>query len=99
MPAELIELACNATIEAIHKPSFDYAGKILEGWAAEQIRTLPEAESALQRRREKSSQAFKEKQLARGAQTNRFHNFEERETNYDELFPGDIVNVDHRAPV
>ena len=95
MPAELVELACSATIEAIHKPSFDYAEKILEGWAAGNIRTLPEAEEALRRRREESSRQYREKQLERGARKNAFANFEQRDTSYEALFAGDIVNADH----
>ena len=32
--------ACNRTMEAIHKPSFQYADRILEEWHKNGIRTL-----------------------------------------------------------
>ncbi|WP_243009135.1 DnaD domain protein [Clostridium sp. AM58-1XD] len=73
--------ACNRTIEAIHQPSFQYADKILSEWKKAGVRTLEDVEVLAGRRKKTGATAPAKKQ----AQTNRFHNFEQRNTDYDAL--------------
>ena len=73
--------ACNRTIESIHQPSFQYADKILSEWKKAGVRT-PEDVEVLAGRRKKTGAAAPAK---KAAQSNRFHNFEQRNTDYDAL--------------
>lgn len=73
--------ACNRTLEAIHKPSFQYAEKILSEWKKAGVKGLKDV-SALDEKH--SSQG---RQAVRGTkkQVNQFHNFEQRDTDYDSM--------------
>ncbi|MCD8083731.1 MAG: DnaD domain protein [Clostridiales bacterium] len=78
---ELVVEACNRTMEAIHTPSFSYADKILEGWKKAGVRNLRDVSAMDEKRRSrerKGTKAVKPKQ-------NQFHNFDQRNTDYDSL--------------
>lgn len=82
--SEMIGLACGKTISAIHKPSFEYADKILSSWK-EQGAFTPEAAAALDSKRRGSKKQAAEPATGRGAAGNRFHNFDQRQYDYDAL--------------
>ena len=42
---EIVVEACNRTMAAIHKPSFQYTDKILEGWKKKQVKTLEDIQA------------------------------------------------------
>lgn len=96
---EMVLEACNRTITAIHNPSFEYADKILAEWKKSGIRTLTDLKEQDAKRsaaREENTQS-REKRLQKydtavSSQGNRarrapnqFHNFEQRDTDYDAL--------------
>ena len=75
---ELITEACSRTMAAIHQPGFEYADKILSGWKKNHVASLADLEALDQSRRS----------AARTAQTgaqNRFHNFKERDYDFEKL--------------
>lgn len=92
--------ACNRTITAIHNPSFQYADKILTDWKSAGVRGVADIKELDARRnaaREENSQA-RDKRLqkydsavagqgnrTRKGAPNQFHNFEQRDTDYDAL--------------
>ena len=92
---EVVLEACSRTITAIHNPSFQYADKILSDWQKAGVRGLADIKAA----REESGEA-REKRLqkydsgvssarqgsgARKNSSNQFHNFKQRDTDYDAL--------------
>lgn len=96
---EMVLEACNRTITAIHNPSFEYADKILSDWKKSGIRTLTDLKEQDAKRsaaREENAQS-RDKRLQKydtavSSQGNRarrapnqFHNFEQRDTDYDAL--------------
>ena len=92
---DMVEEACNRTMVSIHEPNLNYVESILARWkdagitSLEQLRALDE-----QHQKEKET---KESRFAQGAQKPvrtfrgnskpgaQFHNFEQRQYNYDEL--------------
>ena len=76
---QMVVEACNRTMEAIHKPSFQYADRILEEWHKNGLRTLEEVAGAESMRRKPAAA----KPGRRGG--NQFRNFEERQTDYDAM--------------
>lgn len=95
---EIVLEACSRTITAIHSPSFQYADRILRDWKKagvrkmEDIRTLDARRQALAR----ENSGDKEKRLQRYSSAskdgggrksppNQFHNFKQRDTDYDAL--------------
>lgn len=82
MPLPVIVEACGRTMKAIHAPSFEYTDRILKNWkkagitTAEEARAYYEKQKAGRRPAEKSSEA---------PAPNRFHNFNQRSTDYDAL--------------
>lgn len=80
---EVVLEACHRTIEATHNPSFRYADKILSEWKKAGVRSLSDI-SVLDERRQKEQ---KQKTPSTGVkkQTNQFHNFEQRDTDYDSM--------------
>lgn len=91
--------ACNRTITAIHNPSFQYADKILGEWKKSDIRRMEDIREMDAKRladKEQSAQS-RDKRLqkyeagvSQGNRTrkgayNQFHNFEQRDTDYDAL--------------
>lgn len=82
-PRKIVVAACNRTIEAIHQPSFQYADKILSEWKKAGVKSLEDIE-ALGSQRRKNAEG--EKNPGRkSSSSNRFHNFEQRSTDYDAL--------------
>ncbi len=78
---EVVLEACNRTLEATHKPSFQYAEKILSEWKKAGVKGLADISALDEKRRSQG------RQTARGPkkQTNQFHNFEQRNTDYDSM--------------
>lgn len=81
MPLELVIEACNRTMTAIHQPSFEYADKILSTWHSQGVTTL-EAAKALSEQHRSEKKVQKEPAPQKN---NRFHNFDQRSTDYDAL--------------
>lgn len=79
---ELVLEACSRTLEATHSPSFRYADKILSEWKKAGVRTLSDVGNLDEKR--------KSKRPAPKAKTNQFHNFEQRDTDYDSMMLEDV---------
>lgn len=79
---ELVVEACNRTLSAIHNPSFQYADKILSEWKKAGVKNITDVEQ-LDQKRTKQPAAKTGKKADSG--NNRFHNFEQRDTDYDSL--------------
>ena len=92
--------ACDRTITAIHNPSFQYADKILTDWKEAGVRGLGDimeldarrmaAKEDTARSRDKRLQTYDTAVSGQGNRTrkgapNQFHNFEQRDTDYDAL--------------
>ncbi len=77
---QMVVEACNRTMQAIHKPSFQYADRILQEWYRNGIRTL-EAAAEADGKRKKTGQ----RQETPRRSNNQFRNFEEREIDYDAM--------------
>ncbi|MGN0159508.1 MAG: DnaD domain protein [Brotaphodocola sp.] len=75
---ELVLEACNRTLKATQSPSFSYAEKILSEWLKAGVKNLRDV-TALDQKRNVSQQHSTKKP------TNQFHNFEQRNTNYDSM--------------
>ena len=92
---ELVLLACDRTICAIHTPSFQYADRILSDWKAAGVKCRADVEALDEKRRTglKKDGENREKTGAREAgreggrrrAANQFHNFKQRDTDYDAL--------------
>lgn len=88
---ELVVEACRRTMEATHKPSFRYADKILSDWRDAGVKTMDDVNQIDEKRRVQNSQNNPNNQnrqsprIAVKAPVNRFHNFEQRSTDYDSL--------------
>ena len=81
---ELIQKACEKTIQVIHEPSFEYADRILNNWKSNGISSLEDVEKAdinHQKRKKASSPAPAQKPVSK----NKFNNFEQRSYDYDQL--------------
>lgn len=91
---ELVLMACNRTISAIHSPSFQYADRILTDWKNAGVRGKADVEALDEKRAAKAQGAGG----AQGSRTaakaapqpqkkpqNQFHNFKQRDTDYDAL--------------
>lgn len=77
--------ACNRTIAAISQPSFPYADSILSRWKKGQVHTLEDIkslDSQFMTTKKNNPRPVKETQPAA---PNRFHNFEQRDYNYQDL--------------
>lgn len=91
---ELVLMACNRTISAIHSPSFQYADRILTDWKNAGVRVKADVE-ALDEKRAAKAQGAGGSQGSRTAAKavpqppkkaqNQFHNFKQRDTDYDAL--------------
>ncbi len=96
---EIVIEACNRTLSATNKPSFQYADKILEGWKKAGVRTMTEVkkQDELYADRSKSGEfkngkkpgtegGYKQSQSFKGKSSqNQFQNFPQREIDYDAL--------------
>lgn len=89
--ADIVIEACNRTIQALHKPSFEYTDTILSNWRKKNVHTISDIESADAARSAAKKDAYTqngEKQNTvnnRGAKTNRFNNFTQRKYDFDAL--------------
>lgn len=86
---EMIELACQKTLSAIQKPSFEYTDSILTAWHKNEL-TTPELVTAFEQKRKQkdtSSAASRPAQSRVPKKTtgNKFHNFEQHDTDYSQL--------------
>lgn len=81
---ELVLEACNRTMEATHNPSFRYADKILSDWKKAGVRSLKDV-SALDEKRRAGQAGQRRQQEAAARPKNQFHNFEQRDTDYNAL--------------
>lgn len=77
---EVVLEACNRTLSTIHSPSFQYADKILMQWKNAGVKNLQDV-SLLDQKRQ--TQPAKPKGGRKPA--NQFHNFEQRNTDYDSM--------------
>jgi len=81
---ELIQKACEKTIQAIHEPSFEYADRILSNWKLNSITSLEDvakADSDHQKRKKTAMTTPATKTVSK----NKFNNFEQRSYDYDNL--------------
>lgn len=79
MPLPVVVEACNRTMKAIHSPSFEYTDKIVKAWKTAGITTAEAAKAYYEK------QKAERKKLEKTAAPNRFHNFNQRNTDYDAL--------------
>ena len=78
--------ACKRTVMQTHEPSFQYAGKILEQWKKQNVRSLQDIgalDEAHQARQK--TQAGKKEPAAGTGSGNRFNNYTQREYDYQDL--------------
>ena len=81
----LIIEACNRTINAINKPSFPYADKILQRWKDKNIRTLGDVRlQDAQHQKRKLEKAVSKADKPKSATPNRFNNFHQRDYDFAE---------------
>lgn len=80
---ELVLEACGRTLKATHKPSFPYADKILEEWKKVGVRTMADVKK-MDEKRENRQASGSSRAVSRQSR-NQFHNFEQRNTNYDAM--------------
>lgn len=78
---ELILEACTRTMERLHKPSFQYADRILKEWSRHKVHTLEDVK-ALDAEHQKRGRQTK---TAPAARSTGFSNFEQRDYDFDAL--------------
>lgn len=93
--SEIIIEACNRTIQAIHRPSFEYADTILSKWKEhgiknlEDIRALDEEFEKTRKTAAKSSVRLnisdRDNKTINISGSNRFNNFSQRDYDYEEF--------------
>lgn len=81
---EIVLEACNRTLKAIHKPSFSYADKILTDWKKGGVRVMADIQKMDQQRERDNKRGGKAGAAVKPAK-NQFHNFEQRNTDYDAM--------------
>lgn len=84
---EIVTEACNRTMEAIHTPSFQYADQILREWKKAGVTCLRDIEELDRSRQARLEKAREQKTKAPAARktSNRFHNLEEHDYDYDKM--------------
>ena len=82
--SEIIIEACNRTIRAINKPSFQYADSILAGWKKAHVQNIDDIKKT-DAEYEQSKPAKKASSNVISKSSNRFNNFEQRDVDGDEL--------------
>ena len=87
---ELILEACGRTLKAIQKPSFQYADSILDKWRKAGVRTMEDVKRQDEKREGQkaakgtaAASGYRDNQPQLKPQKNKFHNFEQRNTDYD----------------
>ncbi len=81
---DIVLEACNRTLKAIHKPSFSYADKILTDWKKGGVRVMADIQKMDQLRERDNKRGGKAGAAVKPAK-NQFHNFEQRNTDYDAM--------------
>lgn len=81
--SDMITLACTRTAAKTNTDQFAYADSILSAWHAENISTQAQVEEADLKHRKRTQAAKQPVEISRSAR--QFHNFEERDTDYEEL--------------
>ncbi len=90
-PIDMIELACEKTLSAIQKPSFEYTDTILTAWHKKGLKTRKaveesEAEHKKKETETKQTQSTQTKQPRKNTSANnKFHNFDQHDTDYNQL--------------
>jgi DnaD/phage-associated family protein len=85
---ELVLEACNRTMNATHSPSFQYAERILSGWKNAGVRTMSDVAALDQKHQTKARTSPRTQKKP----ANQFHNFEQRDTNYDATALDDVMS-------
>ena len=84
---DIVLEACNRTIRAIHKPSFEYAGGILADWKKKGVKSRGDIDTLdatfARGREDKSRNAHPGEKAA--ARPNGFHNFDQEGYDYDAI--------------
>ena len=90
--SDIVIEACNRTIQALHKPSFEYTDTILSNWRKKNVHTISDIESADAARSAAKKDAYtqgSDKQTASNTRntksSNRFNNFTQRKYDFDAL--------------
>lgn len=86
--SDIITEACRRTLQAIQKPSFDYADTILTSWYKQQVHHLEDIaklDSAFQQTRRTSAPAQNSNQNTIHNNNNKFNNFPQRSYDFDAL--------------
>lgn len=87
---DVIVEACDRTVRQIHEPSFPYADKILKSWKDSGVQTKQDigaldAAPRAAKSTEKSEPVRNERTVRSTTRQNRFHNYQQRDTDYDSL--------------
>lgn len=82
---DIVVEACNRTVAKTHNPSFEYADRILSDWQKAGVRYLSDVTKLDEQYQSSSRKKSKETGKPKAGANNRFHNFEQREYDYDEL--------------
>ena len=82
---DIVVEACNRTVAKTHNPSFEYADRILSDWQKAGVRYLSDVTKLDEQYQSSSRKKGKEAGKPKAGANNRFHNFEQREYDYDEL--------------
>ena len=90
--SEVVVEACNRTIRALHKPSFEYADSILSNWKKRNVRTMSDIESADAAHASSKKSTYKNDNAATNSpavrapkNNNRFNNFSQRTYDFNAL--------------
>lgn len=91
--AEILQYACEQTLQAIHKPSFEYADKKLTHWFELGLNTLEAIQKDEQQHHNNNAKSKKPSPKTaspnnQSYQKNKgqFFNFDQRDTDYNEYF-------------
>ena len=76
--------ACNRTLAAISQPSFPYADSILKRWYQANVHTIDDIKGLDSQFHSRKAVPSKQPEKSSSA-PNRFHNFDQREYNYQDL--------------
>jgi DnaD/phage-associated family protein len=81
---DIIVDACNRTINAIQKPSFQYADSILQRWYKKGVKSVDDLKSIDDEHEKNKTQKTGKEQTIAAPKTN-FNNFQQRTYDYDEM--------------
>lgn len=84
---DLVIEACNRTIDSINKASFKYADSILKRWKDNQVHTVSDITTFESKHKPPKTQNTK--------QNNQFHNFNQRDYDFDSLEKRYIQKINH----